>query len=369
VDLALRIFSVATGSALVFLIMTDVFQSVILPRAATFNFRLSSRLTRTTWPLARSFALARIADEERREDFLALYAPLVLVTFIGMWVGCSILGFGAIFYALRESVRDLHGFGDALYFAGTSLLTIGYGDLVPLSGATRFVSICTGAAGLGVMAVTTAFLFSLFGSFQNREIFVVAFGSRAGSPSSGVTLLETYARLGIPGELSGVFENGLTWTATVLESHLAYPILGYFRSSHDRESWVATLGALLDASALASTVVDDRAIRAHASLYLEMGSHAIHDLAGYYRLDVPGEPGIERAEFDAALERLRDAGLPIAESVETCWTEFGRIRSRYAASLQAMAHFWAIPPAMWIGDRSALPHGMTLTSERATSSV
>ncbi len=354
-DLALRIFSIAAGSILVVLVMTDVFQSVILPRAPTFSFRLSARLTRATWRRTRDFALARIATEEKREDFLALYAPLALISFITVWIGGLIVGFGAIFYALREHVRDLSAFGDALYFAGATLLTIGYGDLVPLDRSTRFLSILAGAGGLGVFAVTTAYLFSLFGSFQNREVFVVSFGTRAGSPPSGVTLLERYARLGIPGDLCGVFEGGLTWTATVLESHLAYPILGYFRSSHDRESWIATLGALLDASALARTVVTDVALRAHATLYLDMGAHAIHDLAGYYKLDVPGAAGIEREEFDSALGRLREAGLPLRDD-GAGWEEFGRIRSRYAASLQAMAHFWAIPPAMWIGDRSALPH-------------
>ena len=72
-------------------------------------------------------------------------------------------------------------------------MTIGYGDIYPTAGAARFVAIATGAAGLGVFAVTTAFLFSLFGSFQSREAYVVAFGARAGSPASAVTLLETYA--------------------------------------------------------------------------------------------------------------------------------------------------------------------------------
>ena len=147
----------------------------------------------------------------------------------------------------------------------------------------------------------------------------------------------------------------MRWTATVLESHLAYPILGYFRSSHDSESWIATLGALLDAAALARTVVDDRTLRGHATLYIDIGAHAMDDLSRYYQLDMPGAAGIEREEFDAARDRLRLAGIPVLED-PTCWEDFGIIRSRYAASLGAMAHFWGIPPAMWIGDRSALPH-------------
>jgi hypothetical protein len=355
-DLAIRAFAILTGSVLVMLMIADVFQSVVLPRAANFRFRVSSRLSRWGWPVVRDYALRRIPHEEKREDFLASYAPFALVAFIVLWIGGLIVGFGAILYGLRGMVHGIVGYDDSLYFAGASLLTIGYGDLYPVGGPARLVAILAGAFGLGVFAITTAFLFAVFGSFQNREVFVVSFGARAGSPPSGVTLLETYAELGIPGELGAIFERGVSWSATVLESHLAYPILGYFRSSHDRESWIATLGALLDAAALASTVVADRPLRAHATFFLDMGGHVVHDLAKAYHLEAPGAAGIERAEFDIARDRLRAAGLTVLEGDEI-WTDFCLIRSKYVESLQAMAHFWAIPPAMWIGDRGNVPHG------------
>ena len=95
-----------------------------------------------------------------------------------------------------------------------------------------------GASGFGVVAVVTAFLFQLFGAFQTRENFVVTFGPKAGAPPSGVTLLETYARLGMINQLSTLFEEGQRWGAHVLEQHLAYPILAYFRSTHDFQSWI-----------------------------------------------------------------------------------------------------------------------------------
>jgi voltage-gated potassium channel Kch len=356
VDEAVRILSIAVGAVLVLLLVTDVFQSVLLPRAPTFRYRISAQASRAVWPHVRRYANARYGDPVKREEFLGIYAPLALLGFIVIWVGGLVVGFAAIFYGLREQVRGVENYGDALYFSGTTLLTIGFGDIVPAHGPARFVSLLAGASGLGVVAVTTAFLFQLFGSFQQREVFVVALSSRAGSPPSGVTLLETYARLHVADGLGPLFESGIDWTAALLESHLAYPVLGYFRSSHDNESWVATLGALLDAGALARTVIDDPRLRGFATLYLDMGGHAVRDLAGYYKVDVPGDPGIERSEFDAARERLREAGLPVIDG-DASWEAFGRIRSRYAASLQAMAAFWAIPPAMWIGDRSALPHG------------
>jgi len=89
--------------------------------------------------------------------------------------------------------------------------------------------------------ILAAFLFVLSGSFAARENYVVTFSTRAGAPPSGVSLIAAYAELGILDDLDDVFEEGITWCASVLESHLSYPLLAYFRSSHDRESWIATV--------------------------------------------------------------------------------------------------------------------------------
>jgi hypothetical protein len=198
-------------------------------------------------------------------------------------------------------------------------------------------------------------LFSILGAFSARENFVVTFGVRGGAPPSGVTLLETYARLGMtPADLDQVFEEGLRWSAAVLESHLAYPILAYFRSSHDYESWVGVLGALLDASTLKLTLVDGGGV-GHAKLVNEMGRHLVRDLASYFRFETGDNPGVERHEFDIARRRLLDAGLPVRET-DDAWEKFVALRSAYATPLNSMASFFRIPPAQWVGDRSYLSH-------------
>jgi len=109
----------------------------------------------------------------------------MLVVFLIVWVAGLVFGYGLLFDALADQVRPRPGFGAALYFAGTSLLTIGYGEFVPLTGAARFLALAAGASGFGTVAVVTAFLFSLFGAFSRREVFVILFGARAGAPPSG----------------------------------------------------------------------------------------------------------------------------------------------------------------------------------------
>jgi hypothetical protein len=342
--------------ALIAVNLSDIFRSVILPRPSGIRYRLSARMVRLTWPIWTYFAL-RIEDSDAREGVLGAYAPLALVGFLLLWGVGSIIGYGLIFYGLRFQIHPTPDFGAAFYYAGTSFLTLGYGDFVATSGLTRFVSLVAGGNGFAVVAIVTSFLFSIFGAFATRENFVVTLGTRAGAPPSGVTLLETYARLGLTsGDLDQVFEEGLRWSAAVLESHLAYPILAYFRSSHDYESWVGALGALLDASTLKLALIDGGPI-GHAKLSNEMGRHLVRDLASYFRFATGENPGVELQEFEVARQRLLEAGLPVRETSDA-WEKFVSLRGSYATPLNNMASFFRIPPAQWVGDRSylSLPH-------------
>jgi len=345
------LLAVAGGFAIVAASLFDIFEAVILPRAASVRLRLSSSIVRTTWPMWSSLGL-RIKDDDSRENFLGAYAPLALISFLFTWGISCIVGYGLILYGIREQLKPVPNFGEALYFAGTSFLTIGYGDIVPHGGMARVLSLAAGASGFAIVAIVTTFLFSVFGGFQSRERFVVTFGTRAGAPPSGVTLLETYAALGLAKDVDQVFEEGLNWAATVLETHLAYPILAYFRSSHDAESWVGTLGALLDASTLKITLLEDGS-SGHAKLFNILGRHLVRDMSRQYRLGKDRDAGVERYEFDAARVRLQAAGWVVRDA-DAAWQKFAEVRSSYASPLNAMASYWRIPPAQWIGDRSLL---------------
>src|SRR5262249_28024580 len=129
-------------------------------------------------------------DAERREDLLALFAPAMLMLLPVIW-GCSlILGFGALFWSLRYGLSPpARTFSDSAYLDGTSLTTFGFGEMVRRSTIERVVSIVAASTGLGLFSIITAYLFSLFGSFQARETFVVMLGARTGVPPSGVDLL------------------------------------------------------------------------------------------------------------------------------------------------------------------------------------
>jgi hypothetical protein len=341
------------GAALVALTLLDIFQTVLVPRPTGRRWRPSAFLSRWFW-LSWGRLSERFVRFESREDFLGAFGPFMLVALLVFWIATLIVGYGLMFYALRDQIRPVPGFGDAIYFAGTSLLTVGYGDITPAGAAARVLSIFAGASGLGAFAIITAFLFAIFGAYQQRESFVVMFSNRAGLPPSGVHLLETFAELDNIDGLVATLRESQNWIAQVLETHLAYPILVYFRSTHDEISWIAAIGTILDASTLAITTLDIHK-RGEATIVNRLGRHFVDDFARYFRLDEGSMVGIDRSEFDRAYERLERAEIPLRER-EQAWKDFGEIRSTYASQLNVLARYWRIPPAQWIGDRSFLNH-------------
>ncbi len=351
----LNIVSIVIGIVVITLTLSDVFQAVVMPRATARRYRVSFLFWRCAWYVWPRLAWRFYAGgDELREDFLAVFAPFMLIALIGIWVTLLIVGFALVLWGMRGGIAPGHAsFGTMLYFAGSSLLTIGFGDVVGRAALPRFVSVLAGLAGLSLLSILTAFLFALFGAFQQRETFVVTTAARAGTPPSGVNLLAIAAYSRTQDDLPSLMSDSQHWAAAVMESHLAYPVLAFFRSSHDDQSWVGTLGTLLDAATLMMTTIDG--VRAgQAAIFYSVGRHATRDLSKYFRVGIAQEsPGIEREEFDHACARLATAGYKLHDRNQA-WTAFLRLRSSYAPHLNALARFFEIPPLQWVGDRSTI---------------
>jgi len=345
---------VVLGALGVAWILNDIFKQVLVPRATEGVNRISVWFARLIFITTRR--IAAVTPVEWREDLLGPLAPLYFIMLLGVWLFALVVSYSLILWGLRDQVQPpLPDFGSALYFSATSLLTIGYGDFVATGGWTRAVSLFAGASGIGTVAVAITFLFSIIGAFQQRERFVVILDTRAGAPASGVALLETYGALGMMNDLSTLFRESELWVADVLDSHLAYPILMAFRSSHKDESWVAALGALLDAAALLVTVsAPDHAPIGAARLFLDVGTHLTHDLDAYF--DLPGhapEP-TTAAQRETIRTRLSRAGFNVRDDDES-WKQFDELRAQYVKPLDGIGRRWLHPTAQLIGERTALP--------------
>jgi hypothetical protein len=337
------------GVAVIGIVFADVFETIVVPRPSPGRHRLSRYIVLPTWRFWRWLG-ERTRDEGlSRDGFFGLYAPGVAVLNLAIWLVLLVVGYGLVLFAIRGEIQPSPtNLGSALYYAGTSVLTLGYGDVVASGPMARAVSLIAAASGLGVVALVITFLFSLFASYQRRERLVVTLSARAKAPPSAVTLLEVYAKLEMIDELPKLFAEWEQWEAEVLDSHVAYPLLGYFRSSHDNVSWLSALGAVLDAACLVLTTIKG-VPRGQAELTKRGGAHLVEDIGNIFGLQGDGS-AVDRGEFDEAYRRLARAGYDLEEQ-DRAWRNFERSRRQYAGRLEALASFWATPATVWIGEK------------------
>ena len=103
--------------------------------------------------------------------------------------------------------------------------------------------------GFGFLALIIGYVPIIYQAFSRRESNISLLDARAGSPSSATEMLRRHYRTQRLEELLQFLRKWEQWCATLLESHLSYPVLTYYRSQHERQSWLAALTTVLDTCA------------------------------------------------------------------------------------------------------------------------
>ena len=269
----------------------DAFQTIILPRRPTGRFQITRLFFMATWAPWVMMA-ERAGNKKVREQIYSIYGPLSLLLLLLLWALLLICGFGLFYFSMRSPFGDLMmlhtgsawaQFGTDLYVSGTTLFTLGLGDVVPHSRLARAVIIFESGVGLGFVALVIGYLPVLYQAFSRREVSVALLDSRAGSPPNAAELFRRHAFEGGQEALTDLLAEWERWSAEILESHISYPILCYYRSQHDNQSWLSALVSILDACALLISVIEGASSR-QAQLTFVMARHALVDLGQVFRV-------------------------------------------------------------------------------------
>jgi hypothetical protein len=178
---------------------------------------------------------------------------------LGLWAGGLIVGFGVLQWGLKAPIAtpdNETGFFVDLYLSGSTFFTLGLGDVTPHGSVSRLLTVTEAGLGFGFLALVIGYLPVLYGAFSKREIQISMLDARAGSPPSAAEIL---ARLASAQSLHQIERFLADWEVTgaeILESHLSYPVLMYYRSHHDNQSWLASIAAVLDTCALVLTGIE-----------------------------------------------------------------------------------------------------------------
>jgi Ion channel len=346
----MHIFFAIVGIVSILAILLDAFETVVLPRRVRRSFRITSWFYRRTWIPWRRLA-SRIQGQARRENFLGYFGPLSLIFLLVLWAAGLIFGFALLQYGAGEHFRlsdEPITFGILVYHSGETFFTLGYGDIIPNSGLARALAVLEAGLGFGFLGVVIGYLPTIYSSFSRREIEISLLDARAGSPPSATELLARFGNGPQQAVLDQIFKDWERWAAEVLESHLSYPALSFFRSQHNNQSWLGALITILDGSALVIAGVDGLR-NEQAKITFAMARHAMVDLAqvvnARYNPRPPDRLPLE--ELNRLRQSLAERGVKLRDGAQF-EEKLSYLRSLYEPYAVAIALNLSITLPPWI---------------------
>ena len=346
----MRLLILIAALALIAVVLWDGFETIVLPRSVSRRLRLARLYFRAAWTIW-SGAGRRFRSEGDRERFLAVFGPLSLLGLLLVWAVGLIVGFAALHWSAGSPLVTHDGvratFIDDLYMSGTTFFTLGLGDLYPLAGSSRFLTVAEAGTGFGFLAVAIAYLPVLYQSFSRREARLTLLDAWAGSPPAGAEILRRLAGAGDIAALQPFLKEWEYWSSEVLESHISYPMVAFFRSQHQRQSWVSALTSILDVCAL--VIVGIEGVPAwQARVTFAIARHAAVDLSQI--LGARPDRRTDRLSPDD-LRRLRDQlgdlGLRVRATPEADG-QLADIRRSYEPYVCGLSRVLMAPLPAWM---------------------
>jgi Ion channel len=276
----MAIATVLAGVLLILVVLWDVFETIVLPRRVTRRVRMTRLFYMIAWRPWSTIA-RNIRKQKRREIFLSVFGPLSLLGLLTVWAGTVVFGFALVHWSIGSKFEHVPGepslFTD-VYFSGTTFFTLGLGDIAPLSAPGRAITVLEASIGFGMLALVIGYLPVLYQAFSRREVNISMLDARAGTPPTSAELLRRHQEAQSMADLDQWLRDWEMWAADLMESHLSYPVLCFFRSQHDNQSWLAALSTVLDTCTLVMVGVDGIS-KWQAQLTFKMARHALVDIS------------------------------------------------------------------------------------------
>ena len=357
----MHVFAPIVGVLVILGVVLDAFQTIILPRRPKGRFRITRLFYFVTWSPFR-FLVDHIPSKSAREQAFSIFGPMSLLLLLGVWATLLCAGFACIFFGVGTPFKDalnpagmlLPDIRTDIYVSGTTLFTLGLGDVVPMTHTARFLLVLESGTGLGFVALVIGYLPVLYQAFSRREVSVALLDSRAGSPPTAAELLRRHSHPGGDADLITLLIEWERWSAELLESHVSYPLLCYYRSQHDNQSWLAALVAVLDACALIITTVEGQSVR-QAQLTFAMARHALVDLNHIFQIaeshthmqDAPDR--LPPEQFHALCSSLGEVHLRLCGDPASL-ERLTAIRTLYEPHALALCQFLRLGLPLWAAE-------------------
>jgi hypothetical protein len=333
-------------------LLAEFFIVFLLPRRVKRDPAIARAILRTLWIPWRG--AADLLPTRSADTMLGFFGPFGLVAILGLLSAGVTVCYAGLYWATSTRLGGAHpaAFTEHLYFSAATFVSATTTS-GPIGGGGKLIQVVEAANGLAFLAIAIGYLPALYQAFSQREIDVSRLDARAGSPPSPALLLERSAHRGGWSDLDDYLGEWETWTAELMETHLGYPILGWFRSQHVNQNWLAALTTVVDACAYSIAYGPEDATDA-AELTFRIGRHALADLAyvlSARRVKRDPEPRSRtRLTADGLTElrsRLEGSGLH-SDAGEAAADHLEELRSAYEPFAIAIARQLALNLPDWL---------------------
>ena len=333
------------GLLLLAVVISDAVQTVVVARCAESPPRVTRFFYRLTWTPFAAVA-RRIKSGVRRENYLSLYGPLSLLMLLSCWALGLIIGFAILQWSIGLQFNvSVSSFANDVYFSASSFFTLGLGE--PLNLASKYLMVLEAGIGFSFLGLVISYLPVLYQAVSDRELRISLLDARAGSPPSAVEFL--LRRGSDPDRLEQRLADWEEWALELLQSHLSYPMLAYYRSQHPNQSWLGTLTVVVDISALV-ILGSDSHLKRQAEFTFAAGRHALVHVTSIFGIG-PCGPNVDRLsseEFSQLCDAISASDAPL-RSEWISRSELEKLKAMYEPYANALSAYFLMAIPHWIG--------------------
>jgi hypothetical protein len=356
----IRVLVGLIGGALVALMLLEIFLAFLLPRRVKRDPRMVRSVFAYAWRPWR--AVSRRMPPRAADTMLGIYGPFGLLLNLVLWVATMMFGYACLQWSGHSHLAGPRpvGFGEDIFFSAATMVSSGTAGLSAHTTFARIVQVIDAASGLAVLTIVIGYLPALYQALTRREATVSQLDARAGSPpTAGRLLLRSTQREGWPA-VNGYLREWEAWVADLMETHLAYPVLAYFRSQHVNQNWLSAMCTVLDTCALTIAAAPTGTVDSARYTYA-IARHAIVDLGYSFHVDpIPPAPNrLPRSDLEELLDQLRTAGVEIGAPDATIEKRLNGIRALYEPYINALAENLELGLPSWIAPESSTDNWRT----------
>ncbi|WP_263356682.1 two pore domain potassium channel family protein [Acidicapsa ligni] len=339
------------GIILIMASLQDAFEVVLLPRRVERNFRFVHYFYRATWAVwSRMGAILRVGTA--RESFLGIYGPLSMVLLFACWGVGLITGFGFLQYALQVGASSgvTATLAHQMYMSGDAFFTLGAEVPTAQTLGSHLLIFVEAGIGFGFIGLMVGYLPVLYHHFSQRDLQLIQLDARAGSPPTAGTVLSRYGTEGNLHELNEWLREWEAWAAELIESHSSYPMLGFYRSQHEKQSWLASLAIILDCCTIIVAGVDKMSPLQAGGTFAAARRMLIEIGRSLNVKPIPQPDGrLPKEKFEQLAALLVASGFEWKSGAEVEET-MRLLRGTYEPMLQGLSSYLLLPLPAWLRD-------------------